>query len=137
MIGVLGFRIRVLGHRVGLKVVPPPAWANQPGCVLQKGDMHSKSILSILISVSSPCYRVAGACGLHGGGQVVAYCQVLFIHGNMKRKVGRPRHTWGKCVCADLRCLVKMRGVGRLHIRLRVLGGKGCGIVHTLGKADG
>ena len=32
------------------------------------------------------------------------------LHGNMKRKVGRPRITWEKCVSADLKVLGKDEG---------------------------
>ena len=31
----------------------------------------------------------------------------------------------------------QLEGAGRLHVRLRVLGGRGCGILRTLGKANG
>jgi len=32
------------------------------------------------------------------------------LHGDLKRKVGRPRHTWEKCVCADLEVLGEDEG---------------------------
>ena len=31
------------------------------------------------------------------------------LHGDMTRPVGRPRHTWEKCVCADLKVLGQSR----------------------------
>ena len=32
------------------------------------------------------------------------------LHGDMTRPVGRPRHTWEKCVCADLKVLGQDEG---------------------------
>ena len=40
-------------------------------------------------------------------------CRILpcsSLHGDMKRPVGRPRHTWEKCVCADLKVLCQDEG---------------------------
>ena len=99
--------------------------------------------------------RWLGHVGRMEEGRVPHIALFCSLHGKMTRKVGRPRNTWEKCVCADLKVLgvcesyigkpigtravpqMKMRGVGRLHVRLRVLGGRGCGILRTLGKGSG
>ena len=53
---------------------------------------------------------MAGAHGLHGGGQGAHIAMFSSLHGNIKRKVGRPGHTWEKCGCADLKVIGEDEG---------------------------
>ena len=41
------------------------------------------------------------------------------LHGDMKKKVGRTRHTWEKCVCADLMVLGEDEGTWEASCQIK------------------
>ena len=49
--------------------------------------------------------RWLGHVGRMEEGRLPHIAMFSSLHGDVRRKVGRPRHTWEKCVCADLEVL--------------------------------